>query len=114
MTGPWVKGKNYLMVGAVELDPFKSTLAGITPVNKTEGATPTINTVLDETTGAYDIITGTGVTRVRVDHVMDEATPRPYEVIHGQYTFQVQGYNLVTTDVGASVTLVNAMGATFP
>jgi len=59
MTGPWVKGKNYLMVGSVELDPFKSALAGIIPVNKTEGATPTINTVLDTVTGVYDVITGT-------------------------------------------------------
>jgi len=56
MSGPWVKGKNYLQVGAVELDPFKSTLKGIVPVNQTAGANPTINTVLDETTGLYDVI----------------------------------------------------------
>jgi len=61
MTGPWVKGKNSLMVGAVELDPFKSALSGIIPINKTEGANPTINTVLDTVTGVYDVITGTDV-----------------------------------------------------
>ena len=59
LTGPWVKGKNYLLVDAVELDPFKSVLTGVTPTNKTEGAKPTINTVYDDVTGVYDVITGT-------------------------------------------------------
>jgi len=59
LTGPWVTGKNYLMVESIEMDPFKSALAGIIPVNNTEGAKPAINTVFDETTGVYDIITGT-------------------------------------------------------
>ena len=47
LAGPWVKG------------PFKSLLAAITPLNRTEGAKPVINTVLDETTLVYDVITGT-------------------------------------------------------
>ena len=59
--GPWVKGRNYLSVQAVELEPFKTVLAGIVPANSTEGAKPTINTVLDETTLVYDVITGTDV-----------------------------------------------------
>ena len=59
LTGPWVKGRNTLMVGAVSLDPFKSALAGIVPVNRTEGALPSISTVLDEITGVYDVISGT-------------------------------------------------------
>ena len=59
LTGPWVKGKNYLMVQAVEMDPFKSLLADIVPENNTEGAKPRINTVLDETTMEYDVIVGT-------------------------------------------------------
>ena len=59
MGGPWVKGRNFLLVNAVELDPFKTVLAAVTPVNKTEGAKPVINTVLDETTLEYDVITGT-------------------------------------------------------
>ena len=59
LSGPWVKGRNVLMVNAVEIDPFKSLLAAITPLNRTEGAKPVINTVLDETTLVYDVITGT-------------------------------------------------------
>ena len=59
MTGPWVKGKNMLVVEAIEMDPFKSILAGIVPTNDTEGAKPVINTVLDEVTREYDVITGT-------------------------------------------------------
>ena len=59
LTGPWVKGVNYLSVQAVEMDPFKSLLAAVLPVNNTEGAKPVINTVLDETTLVYDVITGT-------------------------------------------------------
>ena len=61
LTGPWVKGKNVLVVEAVEMDPFKSVLAGIVPTNDTEGAKPVINTVFDETTREYDVIAGTDV-----------------------------------------------------
>ena len=61
LAGPWVKGRNVLMVNAVEMDPFKTVLAAVIPVNKTEGAKPAINTVLDETTLVYDVITGTDV-----------------------------------------------------
>ena len=57
LTGPWVKGKNYLLVTSVALDPFKSILAGIVPVNRTEGAKPVINTVLDESAMEYGQIT---------------------------------------------------------
>ena len=59
LTGPWVKGVNYLSVQSVEMDPFKSLLAAILPINNSEGAKPVINTVLDETTLVYDVITGT-------------------------------------------------------
>ena len=59
LSGPWVKGRNVLMVNAVEMEPFKSLLAAIVPLNRTEGAKPTINMVLDETTLVYDVITGT-------------------------------------------------------
>ncbi len=59
LTGPWTKGTNLLVVRPVEIDPFKSLLTGVVPVNSTEGATPVINTVLDEVTRVYDEITGT-------------------------------------------------------
>jgi len=61
LTGPWVKGRNYLAVKAVAMEPFKTLLAAIVPVNNTEGTKPVINTVLDETTMVYDVITGTDV-----------------------------------------------------
>jgi hypothetical protein len=49
------------MVNAVEMEPFKTILAAVVPLNRTEGAKPAINTVLDETTLVYDVITGTDV-----------------------------------------------------
>ncbi|MBR1587545.1 MAG: hypothetical protein IJ658_04380 [Kiritimatiellae bacterium] len=61
---PWVKGVNYLSVQAVEMEPFRSLIAAILPVNNSEGAKPAINTVLDEVTLVYDVITGTDVFRV--------------------------------------------------
>ena len=57
LTGPWVKGRNVLLVTAVAIDPFKSILAGTVPVNNTEGASPIINTVLDEGAMEYGQIT---------------------------------------------------------
>ena len=57
LAGPWVKGVNYLSVQAVEMEPFKTLLAAIIPTNNSEA----INTVLDETTLVYDVITGTDV-----------------------------------------------------
>ena len=59
ITGPWVAGVNMIVAGGLELDPFKSTLADATAVNKTSGSAPRINTVLDEETLEYDVITGT-------------------------------------------------------
>ena len=57
--GPWVKGRNLLMLNAVELDPFKSMLEGVIPVNRTGGIVPVIKSVLDNVTGIYDVISGT-------------------------------------------------------
>ena len=56
--GPWIKGKNFIMLNAVELDPFKSMLKGVTPVNRTGGIVPVIKSVLDNVTGIYDVIGG--------------------------------------------------------
>jgi len=58
-SGPWVKGKNYLALASVAIDPFKSALAGVVPLNRTEGVTPAITSVLDNTTGLYVVIAGT-------------------------------------------------------
>jgi len=57
--GPWVKGRNFLMLNAVELDPFKSMIEGVIPVNRTGGIVPVIKSVLDNITGIYDVISGT-------------------------------------------------------
>ena len=59
------------------------------------------------------IVASGDTTRVRVDHVIDVAEPRPYEVIHGSAQFEVSGFNLVLSDEGAGVYLQNALGATF-
>ena len=59
--GPWTKGRNLIVVKAVGMDPFKSSLADAALVNSTEGAKPVINTVLDEITREYGTITGTDV-----------------------------------------------------
>ena len=74
LTGPWVKGRNILMVTAVEMEPFKTVLAAVVPENNTEGAKPVINTVLDETTRVYDEITGTDVFSIAGANLAPDAT----------------------------------------
>ena len=74
LAGPWVKGVNYLSVQAVEMEPFKTLLAAILPVNNSEGAKPAINTVLDETTLVYDVITGTDVFSIAGSDLAPDAT----------------------------------------
>ena len=72
--GPWVKGRNYLLVQAVEMDPFKNLLGDVIPVNNTEGATPRINTVLDEVTREYDVIVGTDAFSIAGSDLAPDAT----------------------------------------
>ena len=74
LAGPWVKGRNVLMVKAVEMEPFKTLLAAIVPVNNSEGAKPAINTVLDETTLVYDVITGTDTFSIAGSDLAPDAT----------------------------------------
>ena len=59
------------------------------------------------------ILTDATSTKVRIDTVTDVATPRPYSVIHGQNPFKCQGYNLVMTDEGADIRLLNRNKQTF-
>ena len=56
MTSAWNKARNYLQVNATAIDPLKSALGEATVVNKTEGAKPSIDSVLDTLTGKYDEI----------------------------------------------------------
>ena len=74
LDGPWVKGVNYLSVQAVEMDPFKSLLAALVPTNRTEGAKPVVNTVLDEATMVYDEITGTDTFSIAGADLAPDAT----------------------------------------
>ena len=74
LTGPWVKGKNLIVIKAVEMDPFKSLLANVELTNNTEGAKPIINTVFDETSGEYGVITGTGTFSVAGADLAPDAT----------------------------------------
>ena len=74
LAGPWVRGRNVLMVNAVEMEPFKTVLAAVVPENNTEGAKPVINTVLDETTRVYDEITGTDVFSIAGANLAPDAT----------------------------------------
>ena len=56
LTSPWDKTRNFLQVNAVALDPLKSVVAGADVVNMTEGAKPSVDSVLDTLTGLYDEI----------------------------------------------------------
>ena len=53
LTGPWVKGKNLLVVKSVEMDPFKSIVSDATLINNMEGVKPIINSVFDDETREY-------------------------------------------------------------
>ena len=74
LAGPWIRGRNVLLVNAVEMEPFKTLLAAVVPVNNTEGAKPAINTVLDETTLVYDVITGTDTFSIAGADLAPDAT----------------------------------------
>ena len=56
LSSPWDKTRNFLQVNAVAIDPLKTIVAGADVVNKTEGAKPSIDSVLDTLTGEYDEI----------------------------------------------------------
>ena len=60
------------------------------------------------------IVTDGDLTKLRLDNVVDVESPRPYNVIYGQRTFRLQGFNMVLDDEGATVYLENGLGTTFP
>ena len=59
------------------------------------------------------IVTDANLTKLRVDNVMDLEVERPMNLIHGQHTFRVAGFNMVLSDEGAAAFLQNALGTTF-
>ena len=56
LTSPWNKARNFVQVNATAIDTLKSAIGEATVVNKTEGAKPSIDSVLDTLTGKYDEI----------------------------------------------------------
>ena len=56
MTSPWDKSRNFLQVNATAIDPLKSAIGTATVVNRTEGAKPSVDSVLDTLTGKTDEI----------------------------------------------------------
>ncbi|MCQ2391541.1 MAG: hypothetical protein MJ240_08950 [Kiritimatiellae bacterium] len=82
LSGPWVKGRNYLLVLATEQDPFKRALDGITPANVVEGAKPTITSVLDNVAEIYDVLaTGHEFTVAGADLGPDPANDGEYVAV---------------------------------
>ena len=59
------------------------------------------------------IVADENLTKLRLDNVVDTESPRPYNVVYGQRRFRLQGFNMVTTDEGAGVTLVDSHGASY-
>ena len=51
--------------------------------------------------------------KVRVDNVMDLATGKPYNLIHGRHRFRIAGYNMDLNDEGATVFLTDRHGVTY-
>jgi len=84
--------KNTLALALYLEDDIKYALADVTPT----------------------IVTDETATKVRITLVADEAVPRPYEVIHGQHVFEVQGVNIETGDEGGGISLENGIGTSFP
>lgn len=76
---------NKLLVAIKPDDDIRLELADVTP------------TIVNEATA----------TKVRVDNVADLEYTKPYNVIHGRHKFRVTGMNIVTTDAGATVKLVD-------
>ena len=62
---------------------------------------------------AVTVVADESLTKLRVDNVMDLATPRPFNLIHGQAVFRVAGYNMVLDDEGATVFLQDSKGVTY-
>ena len=74
LKGPWTKGRNLLVVAAVEMEPFKTVLSDAILSNTTDGAKPVINTVFDETTREYGTITGTDTFSIAGSDLAPDAT----------------------------------------
>ena len=55
-SGPWVKGRNLILIACNELNEFKNALRDVVPVNNTQGDRPSITSVLNLALDEYDQI----------------------------------------------------------
>ena len=53
-------------------------------------------------------------TKLRLDNVVDVTNPKPYNIIHGESVFRLQGFNMVLTDTGAEAYFEDEHGVKFP
>jgi len=109
-TGPWIKGVNSLQVLPLEADALKYALDGVIPVNVTEGLTPAISSVFDETTGLYDVVTGTNLVSIGGTNLAPDTTKTDEKV----YLLFDDGTILPMTVVSSTLTRVTARLASAP
>ena len=53
-SGPWVKGRNLILIACNELNEFKNALRDVVPVNNTQGDRPAITSILNLALDEYD------------------------------------------------------------
>ena len=84
--------KNALELALRLEEDIKLSLADETPVISTDGLS----------------------TKLRLDNVVDVASPKPYNIIHGTNVFRLQGFNMVLSDEGAEAYFEDEHGVKFP
>jgi len=79
--GPWVKGKNYIAVNALSVEPIRSVDAALRPTNNTQGAKPVIDTIACN--GLYNtVISGQVVTITGKNLLPDTTTTDEFVAIY--------------------------------
>ena len=111
MKGPWVKGANYLELAAVEIDPWKSELDDCESENQTQGLKPVIDSVIDISTGEYNVITGTNVFSIGGNNLAPDtdATDEGAEVENDE-TGEVIPCVITFSDIGTVKAKLSAAG----
>ena len=60
------------------------------------------------------VSTDESITKLRLDNVVDVATVKPYNLIHGAGDTRLQGFNMVSTDADWEAYFENTLGVRFP
>ena len=60
------------------------------------------------------VSTDESITKLRLDNVVDVATVKPYNLIHGAGDTRLQGFNMVSTDSDWEAYFENTLGVRFP